>query len=731
MGQEENTAGSTFPALHAQVSANNIAAAIAELREALRKAGANDLLERLSNTESDYRLMLSYMADGAPDPERPKILNQLRQRLHDLIDTAEAAQQPPPDASRRQKAEARQERDRADIAALVAEYKQATLLQPDDVEALERLCAALDRQRLEEREVNVVFDYIVRDADTSEPHAMFVLGALAHNLACHHNRHAASALIDTLGQSDLSRRVAARAAVCLVADILSHQGRWDDDEQLLDKLRRATACDSPMAQTLRGVVFCVAKTNITSQIEQFIDSEMAQEIGKIARQMMNRDGRRSGYHQITNDDIEQIFGPGVQGVMDKFSQLAQWQMEGADVGYATHRSLKGSPFFGSDINWFRPFAPGDPVLADKRVEAGADPTGQLAEFNERLVRTVASLPLCDSDKFSTLSILEGMQRSGIEPMLINFENEARQWRETHAGHSGFPTADGEASLAADSLVKDLYRAFTLAPDRFGQTPLFDEAAWPMESPAMGSIFDTPEAKDALGRSLVKHYCWQAASRLYAEMSERDESDADILRKYALCVKEAGFGDEAMELLRRAELLDDTNVWTKNTLAQSYCEKGDYRTALRYFAAAAALRPATPLARLVMAQCHMMLGEFNEATNICLGMTFDTPEVAEGYYGSALGKMGLGDLGSARRYIDMAAENDAHETAGTPNRLDAETLLALCERQFRKAKALIVEHMRTATEQRALSVVRSSGNVLAKYGMSDTDISLFKDFVRYK
>lgn len=731
MGQEENTAGSAFPALHARVSANEIAAAIAELRESLRKAGANDLLEKLSSAEDDYRRMLSYMADGAADPERPKILNQLRQRLHDLIDTAEAAQEPPADASRRRRVETRQERERADIAALVAEYKQATLLQPDDVEALERLCAALDRQRLEEREVKVVFDYIVRDTDTSEAHAMFVLGVLAHNVACRHNRHVASTLVDTLCQPDLSRRVAARAAVCLAADILSHQERWDDDEQLLDKLRLAAAGDSPVAQTLRGVVFCVAKTNITSQIEQFIDSEMAQEIGKIARQMMNRDGRQGGYHQITNDDIEQIFGPGVQGVMDKFSQLAQWQLEGADVGYATHRSLKGSPFFGSDINWFRPFSPGDPVLADKRVESGADPTGQLAAFNERLVRTVASLPLCDSDKFSTLTILEGMQRSGIEPMLINFENEARQWRETHAGHSGFPSGDGEASLAADSLVKDLYRAFCLAPDRFGQTRLFDEGSWPMEGRAMDAIFDTPEAKDALGRSLVKHHCWQAASRLYAAMSAQDESNADILRKYALCVKEAGFGDDAMELLRRAELLDDTNVWTKNTLAQSYCEKGDYRTALHYFDAAAALRPATPLTRLVMAQCHMMLDEFNEATNVCLGMTFDTPEVAEGYYGSAMGKMGLGDLESARRYIDMAAENDARETTGTPNRLDAETLLALCGREFRKAKALILEHMRAATEQRALSVVHSCGNVLGRYGLSDTDLSLFKDFVRYK
>lgn len=727
MEQEENTAGNPFPALHAQVSSNNVAAAIAGLRQALRDAGASQMLERLDGIEGDYRLMLSYMADGAPDPERPKILNQLRQRLHDLLDAAELARQLPPDASRRQKVEARQEQNRADIASLVAEYKQATLLQPDDAEALERLCAALDVQRLEEREVGVVFDYVVRDTDTPEAHAMFVLGVLAHNAALHHNRHVASALIDTLGQPDLSRRVAARAAVCLMADIVSHPERWDDDDHLLGKLSHAAAGDSATAQTLRGAVACLTKTNITARIEQFIDSDMAQEIGKIARQMMNRDGRRSGYHQITNDDIEQIFGPGVQGVMDKFSQLAQWQMEGADVGYATHRSLKGSPFFRSDINWFRPFSPGDPVLTVRR----ADAAGEVAAFYERLVRTVAALPLCDSDKFSTLTILEGMQRTGIEPMLANFENETRQWRETHAENSGFSANDGEAGLAADSLVKDLYRAFTLAPNRFGQTRLFDEAAWPMESAALDAIFDTPEAKDALGRSLVKHYCWQAASRLYAEMSEQDEANADIVRKYALCVKEAGFGDEAMELLRRAELLDDTNVWTKNTLAQSYCEKGDYKTALHYFDAAAALRAPTPLTRLIMAQCHMMLGEFGEATNVCLGMTFDTPEVAEGYYGSALGKMGMGDLESARRYIDMAEENNAREATGTPNRLDAETLLALCERQFRRAKALIVEHMRTTSEQRALSVVNSCGNILSQYGLSDTDISLFKDFVRYE
>lgn len=706
--------------LHDLICANRLTEALPQMRQCLRQADLTDLADRLGQLDDDYRLTLSFLANGAEDPQRANVLAQIRQRAHDLADVIEArlwATQPT--ASRRKVALGLQETNRADLAKLVAEYKQDALLQAGGLMAIEPLAGALDRQRLEEAEVELVFEHVVNDVNIPEPCRAFVIGALAHNVINRHNRHVISALMTSARHDEAGETAQARICVTLAASLLTSPSRWEEDAKLEDELRDLTAERGDIAERLRLAVSQIAKTHLVKRIEDFITNDMAQEIGKLAKRIIDQKGK-SELHEITSEDITQIFGSDRQTVVDKFSQIAQWQADGADVNYTTHHHLKTSPFFANEINWLRPFDPADPAVTDSLKALGD-------EDREALARSIAAMPICDSDKYSTLTVLGGMPAQNALALQKNFDAEARHWAEMQAERQQATPDEMRRRNLTDNFIKDLYRAFRIRPDRFGSTDLFNETSWPLDSAPLDILFPTAEDKDWLGRELVRYDCWTAATRLYAHTCATAAPLADLTRKYALCLEKTGEADRAIEQLKKAELMDDANVWTKHTLAQCYYDRADYKTALYYLDEAAALKQPTVAKRLMAAKCLASLGQYQQALNAYMGLTFDAPDEANGYLGTAVCAIALGKPDEAQKYIDMASENC--QDIDNRHNAEATALLQLAKRDFGAAATSLAALAKETSEAAVTDFVNANRGNLAQYGVGRAEADLFIELLR--
>jgi len=708
-----------FYQLHKQISKNDILHAVDSLRKAVnpdKPDGFPDLLDSIAN---DYSLMLDFMASGGADPQRAKILASLRFRLHDIADSIELASHlDKGDVRTRPHEEARCDYIRNNVPSLVADYKQKSLTIPCGLDAMDILCRALDIQRLSESEVSLVFDYIIRDVDTPDAERAYAVGVLAHNIVFRHNIHLARHFVKAFADDALTGQTAARAAVTIVASILSHPYRWQEDDELLASLKQAAASNPRFNLLAKASFSMFAKTNITGEIERFFTEDMAQEISRLAENIMEHKDKVTS--KIDPEEIEAIFGADNNpSIIDKFSQLAKWQEDGADVNFATHSAMKTSDFFRPAANWFRPYDPdSSPVqYALQKIEP---------EFRQRLADAIAQMPMPDSDKYSTANVLGRMSLPSAGDICQTFEEEGRRSVDARAANASIPPGTAAELLAADNFVKDLYRAFIIEPDLMGQSILFSQDNWQVQFDAVSVFFPSPSDADSLGRSLVKYNCWGAAARIYEKLlGDPPSSDVTTMRKLALCLKRKGDDVDSLDILIHADSIDGSDAWTKQTIAQWQFENCEYARCLSSLVGAEQIKPLSPRLATIKGRCQLLLHKTSEALNTFLGLTFTAPDQGAGYQGAAQCQFLLGRPDEAVKYVGMLRENNVVESTDL---LACEAILGLVSLAASNIPDAIA-HFRHIDGVEVESLICNTNAALLTYGLKQSDIDLFTEIVR--
>lgn len=708
-----------FYQIHKLISKNDILHAVDSLRKAVnpdKPDGFPDLLDSIAN---DYSLMLDFMASGGSDPQRAKILASLRFRLHDIADSIELASHLDKGEVRtRHHEEARCDYIRNNVPSLVADYKQQSLTIPCGLDAMDILCRTLDIQRLSESEASLVFDYIIRDADTPDAERAYAVGVLAHSIVFRHNIHLARHFVKAFADDVLTGQTAARAAVTIVASIISHPFRWQEDDDLLASLKQA-ANSNPRFNLLAKASFSMfAKTNITGEIERFFAEDMAQEISRLAENIMEHKDKVTS--KIDPEEIEAIFGPDNNpSIIDKFSQLAKWQEDGADVNFATHSAMKTSDFFRPAANWFRPFDPNSSSVEDALRNIGP-------EFRQRLANAIAQMPMPDSDKYSTAYVLGHMSLPNVGDICQTFEEEGRRSADARAANANIPPDTAAELLAADNFVKDLYRAFIIKPDLMGQSILFSQDLWQVQFDAVSVFFPTPSDADSLGRTLVKYNCWGAAARIYEKLlGDPPSSDVTTMRKLALCLKRKGEDVDSLDLLIHADSIDGSDAWTKQTIAQWQFENCEYARCLSSLIGAEQIKPLSPRLATIKGRCQMSLHRTSEALNTFLGLTFTAPDQGAGYQGAAQCQFLLGRPDEAVKYVSMLRENNVVESTDFPACESILGLVSLAASNIPDA----IAHFRHIDGVDVESLICNSNAALLTYGLKQSDIDLFTEIVR--
>lgn len=675
-----------------------------------------NILSKIADVRADCQMMRMSLVDGMVSASLDALFSHTRQRIYALADTLRlASAAASPNAPLRLKSMARQDSDMADPTALIADYRQVALLGSDGLDPVEGLCEVIDRQNISEYEAKMLFQSVVRDSDLPEKHRLFVIGALAHNLVSRHNRALAQELVQTLMTPDLEPAIYGRVAMALAVDMVAWPSRWTDDPALLAQTDDLMAeRNGTMAKILRHAIVSISLERLALTVEHIFEVDMQNEMSNLVRKLIDKNPN-GGTINLSEEDADEIFGFKSKKILGNLAKIEEWKARGVDVGFVTMKHLKTFPFFKkSVINWVRPFDPADPVIADSLSSLDA----QLADYVAKTISDNRILP--DSDKYSLVFGTRGLNADMVKQYCNTMNLSEKQDAEDVSEADQADHFKASAYMAADGLIKDLYRGARLNADEFGPTDIFESQCEFFSSGLYAHLFDNAHLAK-VGLALVESRSWREAQCVYSILCAADGSDANSLRKYAFCLLKTTDTEAALEQLRKADIVDDSDAWTKRMIAECYVDLGLFRQASFAIEQARQISPSDLRLTSLSARCNEVLRHYDAALNDWREVAYAQPD------------NGDAAVGLARCLIFTGSRDEAAEAlANCPESAEtakARALLLVAQLKFSEAKTALTEVAKTVGADAAAYFLTQSADSMLRYGVTRSHILMIADAVR--
>jgi len=249
----------------------------------------------------------------------------------------------------------------------------------------------------------------------------------------------------------------------------------------------------------------------------------------------------------------------------KMHEMAELQLDGADIYYSSFSMLKGHQFFSQMPHWFYPFSFNRFIIPDlQQVISGK---------NGRLMRLILnSSPFCNSDKYSLCFTFQQMGAMGGAAI----EEQIKQQLDGENLDDLIKEAGSEKPKKADlrrQYIFDLYRFFYSYPYRqqfpnpfalLKEHPITPYSnAW-MTKLLGGKHEDIAQYADFLMRKEFYEAALQVFGRL--EMNEFDVQYASLWQKTGFCHQKLNHAQEAIHAYSIANTLKPNSKWTLSHLA---------------------------------------------------------------------------------------------------------------------------------------------------------------------
>lgn len=266
----------------------------------------------------------------------------------------------------------------------------------------------------------------------------------------------------------------------------------------------------------------------------------------------------------------------------KMQEMAEMQLDGADIYFASFSTLKGYSFFQQMPHWFYPFS------LDNHH------TPELRKLSDGMANKVIRLilngsPFCNSDKYSlcfTFSNLGSMAESAIETQLnrqipdgIDFDELAEN-------------AELQKPKKADirrHYVFDLYRFYHIYPykQQFTNpfTALKEHPVTPFSNLWMQQLL--ADSKDEMAQYadfLMRKEFYQAALDIFTTIADNEFNPdfASIWQKIGFCHQKLNHTDETIHAYTVANSIKPNSKWTLSHLASLCYGAGRMDEAAKYY-----------------------------------------------------------------------------------------------------------------------------------------------------
>ena len=285
---------------------------------------------------------------------------------------------------------------------------------------------------------------------------------------------------------------------------------------------------------------------------------------------LTQNGENPEWHKGAHDDVAQ----------EKIQEMAELQMEGADVQMSTFIHMKNGPFFQQTCNWLLPFSPDHPDIIEIINRLGKE-----NHITKTFMSLLETAPFCNSDRYSFSFMIDRIGSVGQQMVDKNLSSQMSdsEMKEQLKEMKGTTPKSSEHSRY---FIYDLYRFFIgypfhhQFPNPFGK----DEPAFtPLSCSMMKPLLDDHEHLLSLGEFFMRKELYTGALQLFYALHPQEREDHDsIWQKIGFCQQQSGDYEGALRSYTTAYSLNPNSRWTLKHLASVSYHEQNYSDAEVYY-----------------------------------------------------------------------------------------------------------------------------------------------------
>ena len=598
-----------------------------------------ELMEEVNNLWMTYRQMLQFMLDGIKDDQRERIRTNICHQLISVLSRLERLERIKVHPEQKYVSVSKEMKRLPSFESIVSQLERVSK-EVQDVTNDELLRDSVRKYRLdalqEEHETTMqnLFNWtwtseLWQNADVDQANRVIFSENIRSNdkavfitavtLSCVEFVDAAKMLfmLDCYLVED--EAISQRALVGFVLLFHFYYGFLKDNQELKDRLSvysdDATFIHDLYATMMQLQMSCTTD-RVTSKMRNDIMPALMQ--GVMNKKNTKKKEIDPEAFNKNGENPEWMFD---EKMDKKMQEMAEMQLDGADIYFASFSTLKGYPFFHQMSHWFYPFS------LDNNY------TPELRKFSDGMVNKVLRLilngsPFCNSDKYSlcfTFSNLGNMGESAVE------EQISRQ----------IPDGMDIDALAEDSelhkpkkadirrhYVFDLYRFYNIYPykQQFHNpfAALQKYPVTPFSNPCLKALMtDDKEEMAHYADFLMRKEFYQSALDIFTTIAtnEFDPDLANVWQKIGFCHQKLDNSAEAIHAYTVANSLKPNSKWTLSHLASLCNGAGKKQEALNYYQELLVIQPENLKYVMNVAQAMIQCDQYEEALPLLYKASF--------------------------------------------------------------------------------------------------------------
>ena len=261
------------------------------------------------------------------------------------------------------------------------------------------------------------------------------------------------------------------------------------------------------------------------------------------------------------------------GLGQSLREMSEIQAEGGDVFMMSFSQMKRFPFFHELANWFLPF-----YGSHSSVSSSDSIDGFMGVLLEKMPI------LCDSDKYSLILSVSGMEQKQKDQLIGALRMQAEQMAESLSEHE---KASGEAyrKNIINKYVQNLYRFVNLFRSKNDVYNIFDTSVASPDLLQVKSLDGNPndfEYYEVVAEFYFRNRFWREAADAFAKIDSVAGPDARRTQQMAYAYERAGDLERALRRYEEAEMLDGGSEWTTRRLAKILRQLGNFERASGYY-----------------------------------------------------------------------------------------------------------------------------------------------------
>ncbi|MBR3831564.1 MAG: tetratricopeptide repeat protein [Muribaculaceae bacterium] len=593
--------------------------AFVELKHISDGAMAWEISDEIMRLEESYKLMLSYATQGADDPSRASLYDNIVSDMLLLLDRVVRQRLSQDEASLYYNA-IRTERFSSSktIASLIDEYLSLAdklsiyNIIVSDENSQQSQNSLEEKERLEREIFNRIWitfplksneEELIKDIFQSKKFTQqfqeLVVSALLMGMNEYYDPRRLNLLFAAY-QSEI-QEVSVKALVAILLSFYKYGCRISD-AKLLNYF--ASIKELPTwSSDVKTAYLEFVRTRDTERISRKMQDELIPQMLKLRPDIYKKINDSTAMIDMSsieeNPEWEEMLNK--SGITDKIKELSQLQEEGSDVFMSTFSHLKTFPFFSDIANWFLPFSL-EHSLVKKTLGTDISVIGDIIE----------NAPfLCNSDKYSFLLSLGSIPQHQRQLMLSQFE----QQREALGGAGmamASMTMPNQRKNLLNKYLQDLYRFFKLFRRKGEFNDPFANSINLVNVSLLSDDLDDVDTLTLVAEFYFRRKYYQEALDVYLSISEKIPPTAQIFQKIGYCYHQQGDIKNALINYEHAELLNADSAWTLRRIAACHKSLNNPQKALSYYERVASMNADDLAVTMNIGHCHLELENYKEA-----------------------------------------------------------------------------------------------------------------------